>query len=380
MTQRESAARRWSGPPASVRLAFLTALALAASVAWAPAGEVTTHDPAAACAGYNLRVTRSPSGAVLMDMDGNTLHKWTCRLEDAFPGAAAPDVPGFSEHWTAARLLPDGCVLGVFGGIGLVKLDSRSQIVWTHKGGEHSDLAVADDGNIFVLGSQEHRVNWVNQGEPIVEDYVLVLNELGSVVRSVPLLSAVSKSDYSNVIKTSHMPRYHQILRANSIDVLDGSMADRIPSFSEGNVLVSLRGINTLAVIDMEARVITWALFGMWHGQLDSELLPDGNVLVMEHRGDDPGVVEIDPVTMELEWSYGRDSSSALDDRWGGKAQRLSNGNTLISESGRARAFEITPDGEIVWEYVNTVAGGGLAMPFELTRIDPSFPMDWLGN
>ena len=34
-------------------------------------------------------------------------------------------------------------------------------------------------------------------------------------------------------------------------------------------------------------------------------------------------------------------------------AQRLPNGNTLITEGAPGRAFEVTVDGEIVWEYIN---------------------------
>ena len=36
-----------------------------------------------------------------------------------------------------------------------------------------------------------------------------------------------------------------------------------------------------------------------------------------------------------------------------GTCQRLPNGNTLITESTRGRAFEVTPDKEIVWEFVS---------------------------
>jgi len=35
-----------------------------------------------------------------------------------------------------------------------------------------------------------------------------------------------------------------------------------------------------------------------------------------------------------------------------GYAQRLPNGNTLITESSFGRFFEVTKEGEIVWEYV----------------------------
>lgn len=37
-----------------------------------------------------------------------------------------------------------------------------------------------------------------------------------------------------------------------------------------------------------------------------------------------------------------------------GGAQRLENGNTLITESDNGRAFEVTRAGEIVWDYYNT--------------------------
>ena len=52
----------------------------------------------------------------------------------------------------------------------------------------------------------------------------------------------------------------------------------------------------------------------------------------------------------------------------------------MISESGRGRAFEVTPQGDVVWEYTNSETGGSAAAPFELTRIGPGFPMDWLDN
>ena len=36
-----------------------------------------------------------------------------------------------------------------------------------------------------------------------------------------------------------------------------------------------------------------------------------------------------------------------------GGVERLSNGNTLIVESVNGRIFEVTADGELVWDYIN---------------------------
>ena len=65
-------------------------------------------------------------------------------------------------------------------------------------------------------------------------------------------------------------------------------------------------------------------------------------------------------------------------------AERLPNGNTLICEGARGRAFEVTPTGEIVWEYLNEHSGdvpqhefAGNAPThalFRATRIAPDHP------
>jgi hypothetical protein len=34
------------------------------------------------------------------------------------------------------------------------------------------------------------------------------------------------------------------------------------------------------------------------------------------------------------------------------RAQRLPNGNTLITEGMHGRIFQVTPSGEVVWEYL----------------------------
>ena len=385
MTKRGRARTR-VGPHADGRPAWpaiVAAFALVLSGCFMTAGAaVTAHDPSRAFAGYNLRVSCDPPGAVLMDMDGNTLHEWTCRFTDAFPEAAVSGDPSFSDHWTNVRLLPEGDVLGIFGGLGLVRLDRSSRILWAHEGGEHDDIAVTEAGEIYVLGSKRNRVNWVNQKEPIIEDYVLVLDANGDVLNRVSLLSAVLASDFSNVTKSANMGRSDQTLHANSLDILDGSLSGRIPSFGNGNVLVSLRGLDTIAVVDMESGSLVWTQFGMWLDQLDSTLLSNGNILLLEYLDGDPRVIEFDPVTMEVEWAYERESGGDVDGRWGGVCRRLPNGNTLISESGRGRAFEVTSQGEVVWEYTSSETGGGesTATPFELTRIGPEFPMGWLGN
>jgi hypothetical protein len=51
-----------------------------------------------------------------------------------------------------------------------------------------------------------------------------------------------------------------------------------------------------------------------------------------------------------------------------GEHQRLANGNGLIVESDRGRVFEVTPDGEIVWTYINRWDQDEVATVYHATR------------
>jgi hypothetical protein len=64
-----------------------------------------------------------------------------------------------------------------------------------------------------------------------------------------------------------------------------------------------------------------------------------------------------------------------------GTGQRLPNGNTLITESDNGRAFEVTKDKEIVWEYVSPHRAGEknelIASLFHVDRVEPD-QVKWL--
>ena len=57
------------------------------------------------------------------------------------------------------------------------------------------------------------------------------------------------------------------------------------------------------------------------------------------------------------------------------------NGNTLVTESDAGRAFEVTPSGEIVWEFLSPwragEAGELVATLFEVVRLPPDFDTSW---
>ena len=60
-----------------------------------------------------------------------------------------------------------------------------------------------------------------------------------------------------------------------------------------------------------------------------------------------------DPRTNRIVWEYRTAEPTDFYSRTRGASQRLDNGNTLITESENGRIFEITRDGDVVWEFVN---------------------------
>ena len=68
-------------------------------------------------------------------------------------------------------------------------------------------------------------------------------------------------------------------------------------------------------------------------------------------------VIEIDPATKAIVWKFQEPRVADFFSPRLSNAQRLPNGNTLINEGWFGRFFAVTPEGEIVWEYVNPYYG-----------------------
>ena len=63
-------------------------------------------------------------------------------------------------------------------------------------------------------------------------------------------------------------------------------------------------------------------------------------------------IIEFDLNSNQIDWEYSDELKPAFFSAYMGSAQRLTNGNTHITESVSGRLFEVTPKGETVWEYV----------------------------
>ena len=345
---------------------------------------VTVHE-AGAYAGLNFYTSGHFPGAILMDMEGNTLHTWQYDFIDAWRTGAREELPPNPKpagFWRRAHLFRNGDVLAVFDGLGLIKVDRNSELIWAYLGGAHHDFEVWEDGTIYVLTREAHVNPEINPEDPVLEDYVTVLDEHGREIRRVSLYEAFVNSRFSAALEG--MAESGDIFHTNTIEVLDGAHADAVPAFARGNVLFCVREIDVVGALDMDREIVTWAIEQPWEKPHQSTILPSGNMLIFDNRGywGRSRVIEFDPATMQIVWAYQGEEPDDFYSETCGSNQRLPNGNTLITESDRGRAFEVGPDGTIVWEYVNPSHAGDqnqfIASIFEMLRIESDYPGPWL--
>ncbi len=344
---------------------------------------VTVHDGAKALDGLNFVLSGHRPGAALMDMSGRVLHEWSVELLDVWPDKVDEADDENAQYWRAAHLFENGDVIAIFEGIGIIKVDADSRIIWAHDNGAHHDLQVLDDGRICTLTRDAHIVRRINPATPILEDFVEILDADGNSLRRVSTLEAFENSMYSNVTELLGMRRIGDIFHTNSVQYLDGSMVGRIPAFAEGNVLISTRKQSLVAVVDMNREEVVWAFTGLWNAQHMPRQLRSGHILVFDNLGNQgrSRVIEFDPMTQEIIWVYAGDRPEDFYTQMCGANHRLPNGNTLIIESDYGRAFEVTETGEIIWEYVNPERAGRtdelIATLFDVQRLSTDFPTTW---
>jgi hypothetical protein len=164
--------------------------------------------------------------------------------------------------------------------------------------------------------------------------------------------------------------------------------------FHPDNIILSGRNVNILAIISRKTGAVVWQTgpdyrnvpFGQLIGPNHPYLIPrglpgEGNLLVFDNGGwagygvpngvsrygtaaerrDYSRVLEFDPVTREVVWQYTPAEAGHIEPLDSYKfyspffsaAQRLPNGNTLITEGANGRLFEVTANHKTVWEYVS---------------------------
>ena len=376
---------------------------------------VTVYDPEQASDGYNVLISGHAPGVNMIDMEGNVVHEWY--IEEATVYGLWPDTRNRErahgiafDVWRRAYLYENGDLLTIISGGGVVKVDRESNLLWTSNyNGAHHDLDVVDDGNIYLIGRKVHINERYNPDEYISEDYLYILDSLGNTIDSMSILDLVAESPFAPTLRRSAIRNCLRrsniemgsdlsllgiedliltgdVLHCNSVTYIrKGQLPDDYEGpLREGTVLLSLRTNDLVCAVDLEDRSIYWAESDLWHCQHEPVVLPNGNMLLFDNLGSFQAstILELNPEINEVEWLYRGDEENPFYSVGIGSCQRLPNGNTLITESLFGRAFEVTSEKEIVWEYYSPHRAGVnnelIATLYEVFRVSEDYVDGWL--
>jgi hypothetical protein len=352
---------------------------------------VARFDTAAASPGFTLMTSGSAEEALLVDMKGRTVHRWSmpvATVRERFGDGKRPvDTP---VSWRSFHLYPDGSLLVVLHGenvtpygLGLLKLDKDSNLLWANLDHAHHDVVVAEDGLIYTLSQEIRDTPVADLGTlqpPFLEDFVLVLNPEGQIVHRRSVMEAFTGTPFASSVKRLANRRDWKgdYFHVNAIEPYDSRNVS--PVLGSNQVLISIRNMDALATMDLGTGKIVWLLRGSWHRQHDPDLVGD-RILLFDNRGDfarnaRTRIIELEPSTGGITWSANENDQYALYSGWGGNQQVLENGNVLITESAHGRVLEVTHDGRLVWEFFGALRdeGGRYAAPIlEARRYPPPY-------
>jgi len=340
---------------------------------WVPAEKtaeetgVALFDRNKSIGGINLYASRNKPSAFLIDMSGNILHKWTARIRS-------------KDSWQHIEICKNGDLLAYDSGDYLMRLDWSSKIKWIRNIRVHHDIAVNENGRIYVLARKDKIVFIRGIPVPILADYIAVFSSNGKLVKEIPLFK-ILKSQISPVkliciyvdifghelLSRDFFKKLYKredayffkhgtafdIFHNNAVEIIDRKMEGIC---KKGDILISVRELDLIGIIDPEKQKLVW----MWgpnelSRQHHPTLLNNGNILIFDNGPDRnySRVIELDPVSEKIKWEYKSQRPEDFFSSIRGWCQRLPEGNTLITESNKGRVFEITKDGSLVWEFYN---------------------------
>jgi len=305
--------------------------------------------------GYTLFWTNNynQSFAHLIDMEGNEIHRWNSEINPI-------------GIWRHVQLMPNGAIRVLKYKLPTPETGALERYDWNSKRLQSKNLPIhhtfvaLKNGNIIVncraKGRRDKNIcpSWACENDCIVE-----MTPSGKEVWNWNILDHIEELKQLGKIEFPRKRNSTDWAHINYVHQLRETKLGKVDSrFRKGNILISIRSLNTIAIISKKSGKIVWA-WGKGHldGQHCPSLLENGRILLLDNgyrTRNYSKVIEIDPLRREIIWSYSDDRSKVnFYSPGSGCVQRLPNGNTLITQAFSGRLFEITREGEIVWDYVS---------------------------
>ena len=307
--------------------------------------------------GYTVYSNMSGDAVYLVDMDGKVAHRW------AAPAGTKVFYGHLLENGNLLTNCTNGSEIGEPAGprtAVVADLDWDSKVVWHHTDPLlHHAHCRLENGNTMLIATDildaelSREVLSAGGGTPapleIWSESLWEVTPQGKVVWEWNARDHLDFEAYA--IPRTEGPdaaaggrRSREWLHLNAVEEIPG-----------GDMIMSYNTISTLVIVDRSTGAVKWRKAPETSSQHNPTWLPQGSVLVFDNgsRRNSSRVIEIDHDKNEVTWEYTGSPRDAFFSMNVSGSQRLPNGNTLITEGRSGRLFEVTPERDIVWEYIN---------------------------
>jgi len=256
------------------------------------------------------------------------------------------------------------------------------------------------NGHMMILTDRPTRLPGFGNRD-MLDDVVFEVDTKGNIVWQWRASEHLDEFGFTpEELDLLHKTRNPDFLHINDMAVLGANhWAAKDKRFAPENIIVCSREANFTVIVSRKTGKVVWRigpdypipddvkpedrakLINQISGQHDAHMIPEGlpgagNIMIFDNQGEagyppapnrsSSRVLEIDPAKKEIVWQYNATKSGLPGTSFFStnisSALRLPNGNTLIDEGMNGRLFQVTPEGEIVWEYVS---------PFSSTQPGP---------
>ena len=318
--------------------------------------------------------------AWIMDRSGSVYHSWPLRRD-----APWGDLERHHGFTTIDNIYPEGLHLYDNGdllvgyqarntypySVGLAKFDKNAKLLWQRESLTHHWFYVDRKGLIYAPSHEltDSPLPIPGKVEPlsceegkIYEDSIIVLDSSGALVRKFSVLRSLLDSGYGGLVYLTKSPC--DPLHLNDVRVLEEEDASEYPRLSQGDMLISIRNLNTVAVIDATSTRIKWIASGLTLRQHAPRYLRGNRILVFDNLGGSANqggsrLAEIDLASHAVTTLFPRVNTPPELDFFSEIAGHVSldseRSRALVSLTMQGRIVEVDlRTGEVLWEYEDT--------------------------
>jgi len=320
---------------------------------------------------------------------GEKLHTWKISYASLDPDY--PITNGGSDVPHAMHVMPDGSLVVGFSRIARVmaRLDACGKPIWIKKGVFHHTMTEDDDGAMWMwrgketaYGNYQYIVRFDPEDGATLEEIDLIEDIIRPLGDGAAIFGVRPDFQPKGIDKDYPANNEFDIFHPNAVDVLSPAMEDSFPEFEAGDLLLSFRNLNLVAVIDPDSKRLKWWSEGPWRFQHDPDFTADGKISVYDNNSERKRseIIKIDPVSMEIS----NDLASGdffFYSEWQGEHQYLPNGNVLVVSADEGRADVLSSNGKRLLEFNNVISDeynghiqNGVWLPENYFKHVPSCP------